>query len=232
MTGTAATILIVEDDQDMRDLITAVVVADGHDVRVATSGMEAFELLDAHEFDLALLDVMMPGISGFEVLDHIRGRGTMPVILLTSLASEENKVRGFRRGADDYLTKPFSTRELSARIDALLRRSRPATEEIVAGPLRIDLQGREVWVGGVVVETTAKEFDLLAYLAARPGRVYTRHQLLRDVWGSSSEFQQEGTVTEHVRRLRSKLEPAAGASIQTVRGVGYRFDRRLTERPS
>lgn len=224
---TRGQILVVDDQQDMRDLVTATMEAEGYAVKVAANAMEAFEQLGSETFDLIVLDVMMPTITGLEVLDHIRRTDSTPVILLTSLGAEENKVRGLRLGADDYLTKPFSPKELAARVEAILRRTGAAAhaaEQLEFGALRIDLRSRRVHVGSTEVDMTAKEFDLLTFLASRPGRVFTRHQLLRDVWGSSSEFQQEGTITEHVRRIRAKVGADDVGTIETVRGVGYRFD--------
>lgn len=230
-----AKILVVEDEPDISALVMSTLESDGFEVVRAGNGMEAMERLDKDKPDLVVLDVMMPVISGLEVLQHIRQKGNTPVILLTALESEDNRVRGLQLGADDYIVKPFSVRELSARVTALLRRSgmsASASPSIEYPGLRIDLTGREVWVKDQLVETTAKEFDLLAFLAAAPGRVFTRHQLLREVWQSSSEWQQEGTVTEHVRRIRIKVEddPEKPKWLQTVRGVGYRFERRHVAR--
>ena len=230
-----ATVLVVEDEADIMELVASTLEGEGYAVARAANGMEAMERLDKDAPDLVILDLMMPVISGLEVLQHIRQKGSTPVILLTALESEDNRVRGLQLGADDYIVKPFSVRELAARVQALLRRSNmaaAASPNIEYPGLKIDLAGREVWVRGEFVETTAKEFDLLAFLAAAPGRVFTRHQLLREVWQSSSEWQQEGTVTEHVRRLRLKIEEDAEKPkwLQTVRGVGYRFERRQTPR--
>jgi DNA-binding response OmpR family regulator len=225
-----ATILIVDDESDIRELVAETLELEGYAVARAADGMEAMERLAKDAPDLVILDLMMPVIGGLEVLHHVRSKGTVPVILLTALESEDSKVRGLQLGADDYMVKPFSLRELVARIEAVLRRAgkTPAGSVIEHRNLKVDLRSREVWVRDELVETTAKEFDLLAFLAASPGRVYTRHQLLREVWKSSPEWQQEGTVTEHVRRLRQKIEadPERPLWLQTVRGVGYRFERR------
>ncbi|MDQ3106880.1 MAG: response regulator transcription factor [Actinomycetota bacterium] len=223
-------VLIVEDEKDIAELVAHSLELAGYEVVKAATGMEAIERFAKDAPDLVVLDLMMPVISGLEVLQHIRQKGTTPVILLTALESEDNRVRGLQLGADDYIVKPFSVRELAARVGALLRRANvtEAGSLIEHGPLRIDRSSREVTVEGHLVEMTAKEFDLLAFLAGAPGRVFTRHQLLLEVWSSSSEWQQEGTVTEHVRRVRQKVEadPDRPMWIQTVRGVGYRFDRR------
>ncbi|HEX4979603.1 MAG TPA: response regulator transcription factor [Acidimicrobiales bacterium] len=233
---TAATVLLVEDEADVREMVALTLEAGGYAVVEVSDGMQAFDRLDAVSPDLVVLDLMLPVVSGLEVLQAIRQHSNVPVLVLTALGSEENRVRGLQLGADDYVTKPFSPRELVARVQALLRRSSSAAarQTVVLDGLTIDMASREVWVVGRFVETTAKEFDLLAFLAANPGRVYTRHQLLREVWHSSSEWQQEGTVTEHVRRLRAKIEddPARPLWLQTVRGVGYRFERRRQPRPA
>jgi DNA-binding response OmpR family regulator len=231
----AATILVIEDDPDIRSVVSMTLEAEGYAVELATNGMEGIELAATAKPDLVVLDIMMPVVSGLEVLQHIRQRDAVPVIILTALGEEANRVRGLQLGADDYMVKPFSPRELVARIQAVMRRSQNplgANDAITFDGLRIDLSSREVWVGGELVELTAKEFDLLAFLAASPGRVFTRHQHLHEVWRSSSEWQQEGTVTEHVRRLRVKIEadPERPTWLKTVRGVGYRFDRRSAER--
>jgi two-component system, OmpR family, phosphate regulon response regulator PhoB len=232
---TAARVLVVEDEAELREMLTFTFEVEGYEVLQAANGMEAFEHLASTTAapDLVVLDLMMPAISGLEVLQNIRQHSTVPVIILSAMGSEENRVRGLQLGADDYITKPFSPRELVARIQALLRRtsgstSAAAQQTIAYNGLTIDLASREVWVRGDFVDTTAREFDLLAFLAGNPGRVYTRHQLLREVWHSSSEWQQEGTVTEHIRRLRVKIEDDSDRPrwLQTVRGVGYRFERR------
>jgi len=222
-------VLVVEDDPDVREVVVMTFAAAGYHVVAAPDGLTALDRLEDEQPALVVLDVMMPGISGLETLERIRSTSTVPAILLTSLGDERNKVRGLEIGADDYVVKPFSPAELLARAHALLRRSELVGQQakvLVHDDLRIDVAAREVRVGDALVETTAKEFDLLAFLAAAPGRVFTRHQLLREVWQSSSEWQQEATVTEHVRRLRSKIEadPDRPRWLQTVRGVGYRFD--------
>ena len=228
-TTEATTVLVVEDDVDVRAVVVMTLDNAGFDVVAVADGLSAIERLEHDAPSLVLLDVMMPGISGIETLSRIRASSTVPVIMLTSLGDDRNKVRGLELGADDYVVKPFSPAELLARVQALLRRSSLASTPpavIEHGELlKVDVGRREVWLRGKPLETTAKEFDLLAFLAASPGRVYTRPELLREVWHSSAEWQQEATVTEHVRRLRIKLEddPERPAWLQTVRGVGYRF---------
>jgi DNA-binding response OmpR family regulator len=228
----SARILVVEDQEDIRLLLATALEAEGYEVDLAADGMQAFELLASSPPDLVILDIVMPVISGLEVLDNIRHRSSkLPVILLTSLQAEENRVRGLRLGADDYVAKPFSSPELMARVEAVLRRSQAGTdpvEVIELSGIKLDRASRELWVGGEPVELTAREFDLLLFLAGRPGRVFSRHELLREVWRSSSSWQQVSTVTEHVHRLRAKLgaRPDGRQWITTVRGVGYRFERR------
>ena len=180
----------------------------------------------------------MPGVNGHDFLAEIRGRDDeLPVIMLTAVLNEASKLQAFGLGADDYVTKPFHPAELTARVEAVLRRAlraRAAAGDLAAprvveaGGLRIDLDGHRVWRDERIVELTAREFELLAYLASHPGRAFSRGELLSVVWHSSSEWQQEATVTEHVRRLRLKLEddPDRPRWLQTVRGVGYRFERR------
>jgi DNA-binding response OmpR family regulator len=232
MSTAGSRVLVVEDQADVRCLLTTTLESEGYRAESASDGMQAFERLEANPPDLVILDVMMPVVSGLEVLDHIRQKcGSIPVILLTSLGAEENRVRGLRMGADDYMVKPFSPRELMARVDAVLRRSsasgRSAASTVVHGKVRLDLAARSVTVDGVAVELTAREFDLVAFLAERPGKVFTRPQLLHEVWQSSAAWQQASTVTEHVHRVRGKIgnQPDGSPWIATVRGVGYRFER-------
>jgi DNA-binding response OmpR family regulator len=219
--------VVVEDEAALRDMVCGILETAGFDALPASNGIEALHVLRELKPDLVLLDVMLPGQSGLEILEMVCRSGETPVILLTALDAEENKVRGLRLGADDYITKPFSSNELLARIDAVLRRSTRLSleDELSVGDVRIDVLGREVWVAGDLVATTAKEFDLLTFLARRPGQVYTRRQIMQEVWGGLSvDWSLEGTVTEHVRRLRLKLGSGLDRpQIQTVRGVGYRF---------
>ena len=224
-------VLVVEDAADIRELITSALQVAGFDVTAFGNGTDALQWLTSEYPDLILLDLVIPGLNGLEVLQRVRQQHDVPVILLTSVDDEESRLRGFRLGADDYVTKPFSHRELVARVQALLRRSRPSGEATtleLSDELSLDLAGREVLLRGAVVPTTAKEFDLLAYLAQSPGRAFSREQLLRAVWDSSSAWQQASVVTEYVRRLRLKIEPDPQSPrwIHTVRGVGYRFERR------
>ena len=235
-------VLVVDDEPMLRNLLSRLLRMEGYDVVEAGNGEEALDVVAARQPDLVLLDVMMPARDGIDVLGDLRKTSEVPVILVSALGGEADRVLGLKAGADDYVVKPFSAAELSARIESVLRRtpSRAALAGAAAaagaGPasarrlafdgLVIDLQTREVTVGGETVEMTAKEFDLLAFLAASPRQVFTREQLLRQVWESSSDWQSDATITEHVRRLRRKIEedPDHPRWIVTLRGVGYRFE--------
>jgi two-component system phosphate regulon response regulator PhoB len=225
------TVLVVDDEPMLRNLLSRLLRMEGYEVIEAEDGQTALDLVARQKPDLVLLDVMLPARDGLDVLGDLRRTSDVPVILVSALAEEADRVLGLKMGADDYVTKPFSAAELSARIESVLRRAvmRRAPE---AANLRsfdglvIDLGTREVRVAGEKAEMTAKEFDLLAYLAASPRQVFSREQLLQQVWGSSSNWQSDATVTEHVRRLRRKIEedPDNPRWITTVRGVGYRFE--------
>jgi two-component system phosphate regulon response regulator PhoB len=221
-------VLAVDDDTAILDMLSRILRSEGFDVIAVPSAEEAMASIRSHPPDVVLLDVMLADGDGFEVLAELRRDNQVPVILLTGRGDEPDRVLGLRMGADDYVVKPFSYAELVARIEAILRRTTPAQPGAVRtfGPLHIDLASREVSLDGAPVETTAKEFDLLAFLSASPRQVFSRHQLLENVWASSSEWQDQATVTEHVRRLRLRIEddPARPRWIVTVRGVGYRFE--------
>ena len=222
-------VLIVDDEPRVREIAASYLAKDGFDVRQAADGGEARRHLIEFRPDLIVLDVMFPGASGLDLLAEIRRQDpNLAVILLTARADEADRVIGLEMGADDYVVKPFSPRELVARAHSVLRRSRPATSEspTKVGPLEIDPSARQVRLDGEPVELTAREFDLLAFLVANPNTVYTRADLLDHVWDSSPEWQDPATVTVHVRRLRQKLEqdPQNPRWLKTVWGVGYRFD--------
>jgi DNA-binding response OmpR family regulator len=229
----ARTVLVVDDEPMLRNLLCRLLRMEGYEVIEAEDGQKALALVDREKPDLVLLDVMMPARDGLDVLGDLRRTSDVPVIMVSAMAAEADRVIGLKLGADDYVTKPFSAAELSARIESVLRRAAvrggppppPATRLTFDG-LAIDLGTREVTVAGETMEMTAKEFDLLAFLAASPRQVFSRDQLLNQVWGSSSQWQSDATVTEHVRRLRRKIEddPDNPRWITTVRGVGYRFE--------
>ena len=212
----------------VREVVTRYLERDGFRVDAAGDGATALDLARARPPDLLILDVMLPSKDGFSVLQELRKTSSVPVILLTARAEETDRVLGLELGADDYVVKPFSPRELSARVRSVLRRSQP---EESAGRLEfdgliIDPKTREVIVGDQTVDLTPKEFEVLAFLASHPRQVFSRGQLLQQVWDSSAEWQDPATVTVHVRRLRAKLEedPQNPRWLTTVWGVGYRFE--------
>lgn len=200
---------------------------DGYDVETAADGDSARRGLSEFKPDLVVLDLMLPAVSGFEVLTEIRRDGDLPVILLTARAEESDRVAGLELGADDYVVKPFSPRELVARVRSVLRRSGPRapSDPVEFDGIVIESARRVATVEGRRVDLTAKEYDLLAYLVAHPHQVFSRGQLLETVWGSSAEWQDPATVTVHVRRIRQKIEshPQTPRWVQTVWGVGYRL---------
>jgi len=221
-------VLVVDDEPMVREVVAAYLAREGFTVSEAADGRTALDLIGSTQPDLVVLDVMLPKLDGFSVLTEVRKVADIPVILLTARTEETDRVLGLELGADDYVVKPFSPRELAARVRSVLRRARrPAT------PSRLDFEGlaidgttREVAVDDTIVELTPKEFDLLAFLAASPRQVFSRGQLLEQVWDSSADYQDPSTVTVHVRRLRQKIEtdPDAPRWITTVWGVGYRFE--------
>lgn len=222
-------VLIVDDEPRVREIAASYLSNDGFEVREASDGDEARGDLTEFRPDLVVLDIMFPGASGLDLLTEIRRDAPeTAVILLTARADESDRVVGLELGADDYVVKPFSPRELVARVRSVLRRSRPPGLEGPSefGSLRIDPVARQVTLDHQVVELTAREFDLLAFLAAHPNRVFSRAELLDNVWDSSPEWQDPATVTVHVRRLRQKIEddPQNPRWLKTVWGVGYRFD--------
>jgi two-component system phosphate regulon response regulator PhoB len=230
-------ILIVEDDPDICDLLKRVLEADGYEVETATDSAGALKAVAEGAPDLVLLDVVLGGEDGRDLLVKLRQKSDVPAVFLTGRGLEGDRIAGLRMGADDYIVKPFSRGELSARIETVLRRTRSSTSSPEAkspasglsfGELKIDLTTREVERAGELIELTAMEFNLLAFLASSPRQVFSRQQLLQNVWSSSSEWQDEATVTEHIRRVRRKIEvdPDHPRWITTVRGVGYRFERR------
>ena len=223
-----ARILVVDDDREVTAMLARFLADEGYRVAAAHDGAEALASLADAAPDLLVLDVVLGPEDGFDVLATIRRTSDVPVIMLTGRGQEVDRVVGLKLGADDYLVKPFSPAELAARMGSVLRRSRPRPAEgkVTLGPLEIDPTTREVWVDGKLIDMTAKEFDLLLFLARAPRQVFSRAQLLEQVWESSSEWQAESTVTEHVRRIRRKIEadPDRPQRILTVRGVGYRFE--------
>jgi two-component system, OmpR family, phosphate regulon response regulator PhoB len=227
-------VLVIDDDPQVRTLVSRLLRHEGYEVVEAGDASEALRHVDQREPDLVLLDVVMPHVDGIDLLAEIRSRSNVPVIMLTALGDEADRILGLKSGADDYMVKPFSPGELSARIESVLRRSQmspnsvpgSATDAITFGDLEIDRRTRDVKVNGQLVELTAREFDLLLFLASSPRQVFDRQQLLTQVWQSSADWQDPATVTEHVRRIRRKIEsdPDRPRWLKTVRGVGYRFE--------
>ena len=222
-------ILLVDDDPTVRSVVAGYLQQGGMHVDAVGDGRAAAALLDETAFDLAILDVMLPGMDGLSLLRRLRDAGDdTPVILLTARGEEVDRIGGIELGADDYVVKPFSPRELVARARMVLRRAAPpvAREPLDFGTLVIDPGTRQVHRAGEAVELTRLEFDLLHFLASSPGQVFSRAELLKHVWDSSPEWQDPSTVTVHVRRLRSKLEPSPDQPrwVVTARGAGYRFE--------
>ncbi len=226
-------ILIVDDDAEIVRLLETFLTGEGFEVVVASDGPSALTATSSMEPDLILLDIVLGSEDGRDVLRELRLISDVPTIFLTGRGLEAERIAGLKMGADDYIVKPFSLGEVSARIESVLRRSgvnvlqhQIDAPNLKFGELHINESTHEVRMGGVLLELTSKEFALLAFLASSPRQVFSREQLLKHVWSSSSEWQNEATVTEHIRRLRSKIEvdPDHPRWIATVRGVGYRFE--------
>jgi DNA-binding response OmpR family regulator len=225
----AGRVLVVDDDLTVRDVVRRYLELGGHQVSLADNGEDALRWVAEHEPDLVVLDLMLPGIDGLEVCRRLRQRSAVPVVMLTALGEEENRIAGLQLGADDYVTKPFSPRELALRVTSVLRRARtPVAQtgprELVDGDLVLDLAAHKASLRDAPLALTTREFDLLVFLLSHPGEAYTREQLLEKVWGW--DFGDQSTVTVHVRRLREKIEatPAKPRRIVTVWGVGYRYE--------
>jgi two-component system response regulator RegX3 len=222
-------ILVVEDEESYSDPLSYLLRREGYDVVVAATGPAALAQFDSNGADLVLLDLMLPGLSGVDVCRRLRQRSSVPVIMLTAKDSEIDKVVGLEIGADDYVTKPYSSRELLARVKALLRRLAEPEEllspTLEAGPVRMDVERHTVTVGGVSTPLPLKEFELLEMLLRNAGRVLTRIQLMDRVWGSDYVGDTK-TLDVHIKRLRAKIEPdpANPRHIVTVRGLGYKFE--------
>ncbi|MEV4069696.1 response regulator transcription factor [Nonomuraea fuscirosea] len=223
-------VLVVEDEESFSDALSYMLRKEGFEVSVAATGPEALDTFDRNGADLVLLDLMLPGLPGTEVCRSLRQRSKVPVIMLTAKDSEIDKVVGLELGADDYVTKPFSSRELVARIRAVLRRQGDVVEELetavlAVGPVRMDVDRHVVAVRGEPVQLPLKEFELLEVLLRNAGRVLTRGQLIDRVWGADYVGDTK-TLDVHVKRLRAKIEsdPSNPRCILTVRGLGYKFD--------
>ncbi len=223
----AVSILVVDDEPIVREVVVRYLEQAGYDTLEAGDGDVARELFERESPNLVVLDLMLPGTDGISLCRWIRARSDTPLIMVTALGEEADRLVGLEVGADDYVTKPFSPRELVARVKAILRRASsdaPKAETIATGELLVDARRREAFRRGEVLSLTAREFDLLWFLAGHPNRVFSRTELMERVWGYASALD-TGTVTVHVRRLRAKIEadPANPRYLETVWGVGYRF---------
>jgi two-component system, OmpR family, phosphate regulon response regulator PhoB len=220
-------VLVVDDEPTIRDVVVRYLERDGFATLEAADGDRARELVERESPDLVVLDLMLPGTDGLELCRWIRSRSSLPVIMLTARGEESDRIVGLELGADDYVTKPFSPRELAARVRTVLRRAEldlVTDERLTFDGLVIDSSSREVTRGGEPLRLTAREFDLLWFMASHPRRVFAREQLMQRVWGYSAAVD-TGTVTVHMRRLREKIEedPSRPRHLETVWGVGYRF---------
>ncbi len=224
----AKTVLIVEDDRNIADLLRLYLEKEGYEVAIAHDGLRGVELFHEKQPSLVLLDVMLPGMDGWGVCRTIRAESKTPIIMLTAKSETEDKVAGLKQGADDYITKPFEMKEVLARIEAVLRRSgiepEKAARRLTFDKLVIDMDAFELTVDGKKVPTPPKEMELLYHLASTPNRVYTRNQLLDEVWGFDY-FGDTRTVDVHIKRLREKLEGVSDKwELKTVWSVGYKFE--------
>jgi DNA-binding response OmpR family regulator len=222
-----ATVLVVDDEPIVREVVVRYLAREGHKTLEAADGDGARATIERLDPDLVVLDVMLPGTDGLELCRWIRARSELPVIMLTARGEEADRIVGLELGADDYVTKPFSPRELAARVRSVLRRVSPAgdtVERLAFGDIELERATREARKRGLEVRLTAKEFDLLWFLASHPRRVFSRDQLMASVWGYTAALD-TGTVTVHVRRLREKVEddPSEPRYLETVWGIGYRL---------
>jgi DNA-binding response OmpR family regulator len=229
--GRPARIMVVDDDATLADVVGRYLARDGHQVECVGNGDEALRRVALEPPDLVVLDIMLPGIDGLEVCRRLRERWPVPVVMLTALGEETDRVVGLETGADDYVTKPFSPRELALRVKSVLRRARggglrdvPTAGVLTDGDLVVDLAAHEVCLAGSVLSLTSREYDLLVFLMRHPRQAFNREELLTQVWGWT--FGDTSTVTVHIRRLREKIEPvpALPRRIATVWGVGYRYE--------
>jgi DNA-binding response OmpR family regulator len=222
-----ATVLVVDDEPIVREVVVRYLARDGHRTLEAADGSSARGVIEDTELDLVVLDLMLPGTDGLELCRWIRGRSELPVIMLTARGEEADRIVGLELGAGDYVTKPFSPRELAARVRSVLRRSGTNGASVATlefGDVRLERETRDVRKAGSPLRLTAKEFDLLWFLASHPRRVFSRDQLMASVWGYTAALD-TGTVTVHIRRLREKIEddPSQPRYLETVWGIGYRL---------
>lgn len=225
-------VLIVDDDQELCSIIERYLKNAGYEAQFAHTGASGLKQALANDYHLIVLDIMLPQIDGLSILTEIRKQSVVPVLMLTAKNEEADKIRGLQLGADDYLTKPFNMAELMARIDSLVRRytrfnrSASADEVLKLNSLSLDVQTRAVLLNGELLELTGKEFDLLYFLAAHKGQIFTKRQIYQQVWGEEYAFD-DNNIMSFISKLRKKIEPDAAKPffIQTVRGVGYRFNQ-------
>ena len=222
-----ATVLVVDDEPIVREVVVRYLTREGHRALEAGDGNAAREVIESSSLDLVVLDLMLPGTDGLELCRWIRTRSELPVIMLTARGEEADRIVGLELGADDYVTKPFSPRELAARVRSVLRRTGSngaAVEALEFGDVQLERETRDARKAGTPIRLTAKEFDLLWFLASHPRRVFSRDQLMASVWGYTAALD-TGTVTVHVRRLREKIEddPSQPRYLETVWGIGYRL---------
>lgn len=225
--GSVTRVLVVDDEPIVRDVVARYLGRDGYTVLQAEDGESARELLEREQPELVVLDVMLPGLGGLALMRWIRSRSDLPIILLTARGEESDRIVGLELGADDYVTKPFSPRELSARVRSVLRRSLAlgaVPAQLTFGEIQLDIGNRLATRAGSELRLTTKEFDLLCFLASNPNHVFTRDQLMSRVWGYAAAVD-TGTLTVHIRRLREKIErdPSQPKHLQTVWGSGYRL---------
>jgi DNA-binding response OmpR family regulator len=224
-----AEVLVVDDDETVASVVVSYLERAGHTTRQIGDGLEALHAITAQQPDLVVLDIMLPGLDGLEVCRRIRAQWPqLPIVMLTALAEPDDRIAGLELGADDYVTKPFSPRELALRVDSVLRRSAGASttakKVLTAGDITVDVAARRATRNGAELALTVRELDLLTFLMSHPGEAFNREQLMREVWGWT--FGDQSTVTVHVRRLREKVEddPTNPKLIQTVWGIGYRLE--------
>ncbi|GAK11916.1 response regulator transcription factor [Geomicrobium sp. JCM 19039] len=215
-------ILVAEDDLEIQEIIKQFLIAGGYDVTTALDGLEAYEWMKNYSFDLCLIDVMMPNIDGLQLVKMIRQQSSVPIIMLTALGEEEDQVRGFETGIDDYMTKPFSFRILTARVEALLRRANQSEPDTTLhfGSIKLDPDRYQVWVDGCEVTLTTREFEIVKLLLMNQGIVLTREKIVEQVWGYDY-LGETRMIDTHIKNVRRKL---GIDTIQTVKGVGYKLD--------
>lgn len=221
-------VLVVDDEVELLELVKMYLLKENYRVLTATSGREAIELMHQYTIEFVILDIMMEDMDGFTACERIRSFSQVPILMLTAKSSEEDKVKGLKIGADDYMVKPFSPRELIARMEAVMRRTQPVKVEenkIHVGELELDLNGRLLFIEQEIIRLTRKEYDLLLFLVEHQGQVFTREHLHEQIWGMDAKMGTLRTVDTHIKTLRLKLK-SAGRMIQTVWGIGYKFEEK------